>query len=414
LRLENPCEGPVNIVDTRCHFTKMVVSEDGRWLAAYGKPNSQTSHQQRNTREVNDVFLWDLSQLTRNGHLGSPIVLKGHEKPIRSLAISNNSRWLVSGSEDRTVRVYDLKASYPAAEQIVLKGHELAVNCVAISPDGRWLVTGGRDSILRIWDMQSRQSMAVPMELQEHEGWISALVFSPDGQWLASGSYDNTIRLWRMTDASRPEVTHVLTGHVSRIMAMEFFRKSNQLVSLGFDREVRLWNLGQGNPSENPLVFRSNQFPVSSAMLTGDGKWLILAQQKTSAPGNSGVRLWPLVFEQTFDFAANFAETRFPTMYQRQQNAVSPIPEQQEERIAMTGNFAQNETQFPFISDTVSSQQYGPSPDNIPLGMSPVPSLPQPPQALLPPFPFPPSDGQVRMTTPGTSFTLPQERYERQ
>jgi len=411
MRLENPSEErPIDIADVRCHFTRMIVSEDGRWLAAYGKPNPRG-----NNSEVNDVFLWDMNQLSRSGHLGASIVLKGHAKPIRSLAVSSNSRWLVSGSEDRTVRVYDLKAGYPATEQIVLKGHELAVNSVAISPDGRWLVTGGRDSILRVWDMQNRQSMAAPIELQEHEGWISTLAFSPDGRWLASGSYDNTIRLWRMAGVNRPEVSRVLTGHVSRIMSIEFSRQGNQLVSLGFDREARLWNLEQGDPSENALVFRSGQFPVSSAILTGDGKWLILAQQKPGAAGNSGMRLWPLVFDQAFDFAANFAETRFPAMYQRQQKTDSPILQQQEERIAMAGSFAKSESQFPWISDNpVPHRQYSePLPDHFPFGMSPVPSLtPQPrpfPPSFDAPFPpsFPPSDGQVHLTGPGTSITLP-------
>jgi len=403
MRLMNPAEErPIDIVDGRCHFTKMVASEDGRWLAAYGKPNPQG-----NSTEVNDVFLWDMNQLTRNGHLGSPIVLKGHAKPIRALAVSSNSRWLVSGSEDRTVRVYDLKAGYPAAEQVVLKGHELAVNCVAISPDGRWLVTGGRDSILRVWDMQNRASMASPIELQEHEGWISTLAFSPDGRWLASGSYDNTIRLWRITGVNQPEVTKVLTGHVSRIMSMEFSRQGTQLVSLGFDREARLWNLEQGNPSENVLVFRNNQFPVSSATLTEDGKWLILAQQKPGASGNSGVRLWPLVFEQAFDFATNFAEARFPTLYHRQQTVDSTIMPPLEDRIARSGSFVQSESQFPFISDNPVPEQHHSStlPDKIPFGMSPVPSLMSQPR----PFPpsYPPSDGQVRLTGPGTNITLP-------
>jgi len=421
MRLEKPAEErPVDIADARCHFTKMVVSDDGRWLAAYGKPNPRGNH-----GEVNDVFLWDMNQLTRNGHLGSPIVLKGHAKPIRALAVSGNSRWLVSGSEDRTVRVYDLKAGYPAAEQVVLKGHELAVNSVAISPDGRWLVTGGRDSILRIWDMQNRQSMAAPIALQEHEGWISTLAFSPDGQWLASGSYDNTIRLWCMTGIGPPEVARVLTGHVSRIMSIEFSRQGNRLVSLGFDREARLWNLEQGNPSENALVFHSHQFPVSSALLTGDGKWLILAQQKPGAAGNSGVRLWPLVFDQAFDFAAHFAEARFPAMYQRQPKTGLPIPEPRGEHVALAGNFASSAFPFPLISnDPVPERQQSSEsfPETIPFGMSPVPSLapqPQPfPPPFNPPFPsslpssfppsFPPSDGQVLLTSPGTSITLPQ------
>ena len=341
-----PSENPTDIVNARCHYTHVVVSEDGHWLAACGKPGRY-----ENNQAVNDVYLWDLNHLTRNGTLGPPIVLKGHQKPIRSLTISGNSQWLVSGSEDQTVRVYDLKAAYPATEQIVLKGHELAVRCVAVSPDGRWLVTGGSDSILRIWDMQSRESMTVPIQVQEHEGWISALAFSADGRWLASGSYDNTIRIWRMDGVQQPNVVQVLSGHTGLIKSVEFSRQGNMLVSLGSDREVRLWNLEQGNPSENPLTFHCEQAPISSVTMTGDGKWLVLAQQKPNAATSSGLRLWPLVFDEAFDFAAYFAETRFPTLYQRRLNSVSPMMERQEERIARNSPIAQTGQQTPILSN---------------------------------------------------------------
>ncbi|MCL2119550.1 MAG: hypothetical protein FWH27_14130 [Planctomycetaceae bacterium] len=392
LRLEKPSETPLDIVDSRCHFTNVIVSEDGHWLAAYGKPGRY-----ENNKEANDVYLWDLNQMAHTGISGSPIVLKGHEKPIRSLTINGNSKWLVSGSEDRTVRVYDLKAGYPAAEQIVLKGHELAVNCVAVSPDGHWLVTGGCDSILRIWDMQSPQSMAVSIPLQEHEGWITALAFSPDGKWLASGSYDNTIRLWRMTGVPRPEVAQVLSGHVGRIKSVEFSRQGNLLVSLGSDCEVRLWNLEQGNPSENALAFHCGQIPISSVAMTGDGKWLVLAQQKPNA-NSSGLRLWPLVFDEAFDFAASFAETRFPSLYQRRQNPASPIPEQQEERIARNGSRTHTGTQFPILSD-------------MQVHVAPTPAMLSEAAFvggyLLPNTLAAPSGGPINLTHPGINITMP-------
>ncbi len=438
LKLPMPSEKPTDISDTRCRFTNAVVSEDGRWLAAYGKPPRRENGREVAGEEVNDVFLWDLNQLARNGVLGAPIVLKGHEKPIRSLTISSNSKWLVSGSEDRTVRVYDLKAAYPAAEQIVLKGHELAVNSVAVSPDGRWLVTGGRDSILRVWDLQSRQSMSMPMQLQEHEGWISTLVFSPDGRFLASGSYDNTIRLWRMTGVAKPEVAHVLSGHIGPIKSVEFSRQGNQLLSLGFDREARLWNLGQGDPSENPLTFRSVQNPISSAMLTGDGKWLILAQQKPNSAGSSGLRLWPLEFDEAFACAAGFAEARFPAMYRRR-GSDGIAPGQQEERIARTGSLSQTGTQFPVVpQETVQNPQNHAVPPFItpstvtPPSVSATPMMQQftgPPATgvtQLPPVtdqpatrlhgtqlptpgqavPNPPADGQINLNRSAINITL--------
>jgi len=350
LRQANPSEKPIDISDSRCLFTDAVVSEDGRWLAAYGK--SDENHR----NNANEVFLWDLNQLTQNGNLPSPIILKGHEKTIRSLAISRNSKWLVSGSEDRSVRVYDLKTAYPAAEQIVLKGHELAVNCVCVSPDGRWLVTGGRDSILRIWDMQNRQNEATSIQLQEHEGWISAIAFSPNGRFLASGGYDNTIRLWRMNDTGRPEVVQVLSGHITPIKSIEFSRQGNHLVSLDIDHEVRLWDLTQGNPSENALKFRSPQVPISAAMLTGDDKWMVMTQEKPNASSQSGLRLWPLQFDEAFDCAAGFASAKFPMQYQRRQNTVIPLPEYNEERIARISPSAPTTTVTPSASEPHSPQ----------------------------------------------------------
>ena len=58
------------------------------------------------------------------------------------MAISPDNRWLVTGSDDKTARLWDLSAKDPAANPVVLRGHEGAVSAVAISPDNRWLVTG--------------------------------------------------------------------------------------------------------------------------------------------------------------------------------------------------------------------------------------------------------------------------------
>jgi WD40 repeat protein len=72
------------------------------------------------------------------------------------MAISTDSHWLVTGSEDGTTRLWDLKNL--AALPIVLSSHKEPVRAVAISPDNHWLVTGGEDKTVRIWDLWSRNS----------------------------------------------------------------------------------------------------------------------------------------------------------------------------------------------------------------------------------------------------------------
>ena len=57
--------------------------------------------------------------------------------------ISPDNRWTVTGSDDKTARLWDLSAKDPAANPVVLRGHDGAVDALRISQDSRWLVTGG-------------------------------------------------------------------------------------------------------------------------------------------------------------------------------------------------------------------------------------------------------------------------------
>jgi WD40 repeat protein len=70
------------------------------------------------------------------------------------VAISPDSHWLVTGSLDGAVRLWDITAKDPAASPVVLHGHKDAVNVVAISPDSHWLVTGSQDHTARLWPLQ--------------------------------------------------------------------------------------------------------------------------------------------------------------------------------------------------------------------------------------------------------------------
>jgi len=78
------------------------------------------------------------------------VVLRGHQKPVLAVDISPDSRWLVTGSSDRSARLWDLTAADPASTSIPLRGHEAEVTVLSA---GSQLVTVANNGTVRRWDM---------------------------------------------------------------------------------------------------------------------------------------------------------------------------------------------------------------------------------------------------------------------
>jgi hypothetical protein len=129
------------------------------------------------------------------GSIGGRLVARA-DGPITTVAISPENHWLVTVSNDKTVRLWDLSAKDPAVNPVVLRGHAGRVNAVAISPDNQWLVTGSEDKTARLWVLSAKDPGANPVVLRGHEGSVNAMGISLDKRWVVTGSSDNTARLW--------------------------------------------------------------------------------------------------------------------------------------------------------------------------------------------------------------------------
>jgi hypothetical protein len=73
----------------------------------------------------------------------------------------------------------------------VLVGHTFWVSAVALSADGKRAVSGSLDKTLRVWDLDGQTP---PRVLEGHTGWVNAVALSADGKRAISGSDDNTLR----------------------------------------------------------------------------------------------------------------------------------------------------------------------------------------------------------------------------
>lgn len=107
--------------------------------------------------------------------------LRGHQAMVTSVAFSADGKKVVSGSQDMTAAVWNIRTG---RTQAVFRGHVNVINAVAISPDGKTVATGSHDQTVKLWDVPRRKARTT---LSGHVAAITTMAFSPDGKFLVSG-----------------------------------------------------------------------------------------------------------------------------------------------------------------------------------------------------------------------------------
>jgi hypothetical protein len=125
---------------------------------------------------------------------------EGHIGNIRGVAVSADGSRAVTGSWDKTVRVWDLTRGKELHCFSALSGIDDAIVCVALSPDGRLALAGSRRGTVWLWDADTgaeRERYTVPVV--DWNGGATSLAFSPDGRKALIGGADGIARLWQVS-----------------------------------------------------------------------------------------------------------------------------------------------------------------------------------------------------------------------
>ncbi|MCT0198267.1 WD40 repeat domain-containing protein, partial [Synechococcus sp. CS-1325] len=129
-----------------------------------------------------------------------------------------------------------------------LEGHSGNVDSIAWSPDGSCLASGSDDKTIRMWDPTSGRCTHT---LEGHSEWVRSIAWSPDGSCLASGSDDKTIRMW---DHTSGRCTHTLEGHSSGVTSIAWSQDGSCLASASWDKTIQFWRNDLSDLLHTPLA----------------------------------------------------------------------------------------------------------------------------------------------------------------
>lgn len=143
-----------------------------------------------------------------------------------------------------------------------LQGHP-TVSALAISADGKTLVSGGQDKAIKVWDLQTGQ---LRKTLQSDSGVIQAVAIAPDGKTVVSGSGDRMVRIWNITSDQRPQV---LKGHSSDIREVSIASDGKTIISTTYN-EIKVWDLATGQLQTTIPNLPPTEFTIGSVSIKSE------------------------------------------------------------------------------------------------------------------------------------------------
>ncbi len=246
---------------------------------------------------------------------------EGHSDFVSSVAIAPDGKTIVSGSNDLTIKVWDLVTGECRG---TLQGHLGCVNSVVIALDGKTIVSASRDTAfcgrggaksIKVWDIltgkcrgtryilgifpdgrtfingrEYKTIKALDIETRECLGMIHEFLWdvyrvaiTPDDKTIVSGNNDNTIKVW---DIEGGKWKDTLQGHSNWVRSVAIVPDGKTIVSSSRDKTIKVWDL-VACECKNTLEGHSDD--VLCVAITPDGKTIV------SGSKDKTIKVWELV-----------------------------------------------------------------------------------------------------------------------
>jgi len=251
-------------------------------------------------------------------------VLSGHTDEIRSVAYSPDGKYVLTGSADTTIKLWNVVTGDPVR---TFKGHTAEITSVAFSPDGRYICSASEDTTAKVWNLTTGEEVYTLSGNHDvvlnvafspdgnyiltttdlggvaklwdtargHEVWAfgrgelgNGAAFSPDGQYIISNSNQNDyfVKIW---EVSTGLAVHTLRGHSNWVYSVAFSPDGKYALTGSADNTAKLWEVATG---KEVYTLKGHSNSVRSVAFSPDGKYIL------TGSGDRTARLWDVATGQ--------------------------------------------------------------------------------------------------------------------
>ncbi len=237
----------------------LAISDDEKWLAC--------------GTEKNNVILYDLNGSNKK-------VLKGHTAVVWALEFMDENT-IISSSADSTIRLWNINDQ----KNIIIAKTKSRIKSIALSPNGKYIAGASDKGEIILWDKSKDYSSKILYKNETRS--ITQITYSKDGKHIAFGDQQGLVSVYNMASKS---IEYDLIGQSARITDLEYSSNDKFLASASFDGTVQVFLTA--NYDLSPLVLKDHDSWVSSISFTNNDKTIITGTM------NSKIKRYPTNIDQ--------------------------------------------------------------------------------------------------------------------
>ncbi|MBN1488076.1 MAG: hypothetical protein JW981_10570 [Anaerolineae bacterium] len=206
--------------------------------------------------------------------------LEGHIGSVNVVTVTPDGQQVVSGGEDKIVRVWDLRGG----KLLRSLRCEARVNAAVVTLD-KQIVIGTDSGTVEVWDLPNEKRL---YSLKgEHIGNVWSVDVTPNGELAVSGADDKTVKVW---DLRKGQLLHSLVGHTGNVWTVAITPNGRYVVSGAKDKTLKIWDLSNG---ELMRTLNEHKEDVRTVAVTPDGQYIV------SGSYDNTLKIWNLSSEQS-------------------------------------------------------------------------------------------------------------------